>query len=143
MNVFSTKPSERQLGLGLLVLRLALGTVFLTHGGQKLFIGGFSGTASMLGRMGIPAAGIIGPVLAIVEPLAGAALVLGLFTRVAGLVVAIDMLGAIMTFHRLHGFFVPAGIEFPMMLCASGFALAMLGAGSFSVDQALSKRNPN
>jgi putative oxidoreductase len=140
MNVFSTRPSDRQLGIGLLVLRLALGAVFLVHGGQKLFIGGFGGTAGMLAQMGIPAASIIGPVLAVVEPLAGAALVLGLLTHVAGLAVAIDMLGAILTFHRLHGFFVPIGIEFPMMLCASGFALAMLGAGPFSIDEALSKR---
>jgi putative oxidoreductase len=106
-----------------------------------LFVAGFSGTAGMLARMGIPAAGIIGPTLAIVEPLAGAALVLGLFTRVAGVAIAVDMLGAILTFHRLHGFFVPMGIEFPMMLCASGFALAMLGAGPFSIDEALAKRN--
>jgi putative oxidoreductase len=141
MNVFSTRPSERQLGIGLLVLRIALGVVFLVHGGQKLFIAGFGGTAGMLAQMGIPAAGIIGPVLAVVEPLAGAALVLGLLTRVAALAVAIDMLGAILTFHRLHGFFVPMGIEFPMMLCASGVALAMLGAGPFSIDHALSKRN--
>ena len=69
---------------------------------------------------------------------------IGLLTRVAGLGVAIDMLGAILFFHRFHGFFVPMGIEFPMMLCASGLALAALGAGPFSVDHAVSgRRNSN
>jgi len=140
MNVFSTTPSQRQLGFGLLAIRLALGLVFLIHGGQKLFVGGLAGTADMLGQMGIPAAGILGPALAIIEPLAGAAIVLGLLTRIAGLAVAIDMLGAILTFHRLHGFFVPMGIEFPMMLCAGGLVLAALGAGPFSVDRQLEKR---
>jgi putative oxidoreductase len=140
MDVFATTPTQRQLGFGLLVLRLALGLVFLVHGGQKLFVGGFSGTAEMLGQMQIPAAGIIGPALAIVEPLAGVAIVLGLLTRVAGLAVAIDMFGAILTFHRLHGFFVPIGIEFPMMLCAGGLVLTALGAGPFSIDHQLAKR---
>jgi putative oxidoreductase len=140
MNVFATTPTQRQLGIALLVLRLALGLVFLVHGGQKLFVAGFAGTTSMLAQMQIPAPAVIGPALAIVEPLAGAAIVLGLLTRVAGLAVAIDMLGAILTFHRFHGFFVPMGIEFPMMLCVGGVVLATLGAGSFSVDHSLAKR---
>jgi putative oxidoreductase len=144
MNVFATFPSQRQLGVGLLILRLALGLVFLVHGGQKLFMMGMGRTAGMLSQMGVPGASLLGPLLAIAEPLAGVALVIGLLTRVAGLGVAIDMLGAILFFHRLHGFFVPMGIEFPMMLCASGLALAALGAGPFSVDHAVSgRRNSN
>ena len=140
MNVFSTTPSERQLGIGLLVLRIVLGLVFIVHGGQKLFVAGFGGTTQMLSQMNIPAAGLLGPLLAIVEPLAGAALVLGLLTRVAALAVAVDMLSAILLFHRLHGFFVPMGIEFPMMLSAAGLTLAALGAGPLSVDHALARR---
>ena len=140
MNVFATTPSQRQLGIGLLILRLALGAVFLAHGGQKLFMIGMSGTAGMLSQMGIPRAAVAGPLLAIVEPLAGAALVLGLLTRLAGLAIAIDMLGAILFFHRHHGFFIPRGIEFVMMLCATGVALAALGAGPFSIDHTLARR---
>ncbi len=78
MDVFTTTPSQRQLGYGLLVLRLALGLVFIMHGGQKLFVAGFGRTTNMLMQMNIPAAGLLGPLLAVVEPLAGAALVLGL-----------------------------------------------------------------
>jgi putative oxidoreductase len=140
MNVFATTPSSPQLGLGLLVLRLALGAVFIVHGGQKLFQLGLAGSANMMSQMGVPAPGLVGPALAIVEPLAGVALVLGLLTRVAGLAVAIDMLGAIFTFHLPNGFFVPMGIEFPMMLCASGLALALVGAGPISVDRVLDQR---
>jgi putative oxidoreductase len=140
MNVFSTTPSQQQLGVGLLLLRLALGLVFIIHGGQKLFVIGFGGTTGMLANMGIPAAGLIGPLLAIVEPLAGAGIVLGLLTRVAGLAVAVDMICAILLFHRLHGFFVPMGIEFPMMLAAGGLTLASLGAGPWSIDHAIAQR---
>ena len=140
MNLFSTTPSQRQLGLGLLVLRLALGAVFIVHGGQKLFMMGPTGTGEMLVRMGVPAATIIGPLLSVIEPLAGIGVLLGLFTRLAGLAIACDMLGAILTFHIHHGFFVPIGVEFVMMNCAAGLALAFLGAGTFSVDHAIAQR---
>jgi putative oxidoreductase len=140
MNVFATAPTPRQLGVGLLVLRLALGLVFIVHGGQKQFVFGMSGTAGMLTNMGIPGASAIGPLLAIVEPLAGVGIVLGLLIRLAGLAVAVDMFGAILLFHRPNGFFVPLGIEFPMMLCAGGIALALMGAGRFSFDHSISDR---
>ena len=140
MDVFTTTLSQRQIAYGLLILRLALGLVFIMHGGNKLVIAGFDKTTAMLAQMSIPAAGFLGPFLAIVEPLAGAALVLGLLTRVAGLVVAVDMICAILLFHRMHGFYVPMGIEFPMMLAASGLTLFALGAGSLSIDHAIARR---
>jgi putative oxidoreductase len=140
MNLFSTAPTRRQLGVALLVLRLALAAVFIVHGGQKLFIMGFSGTAGMLMQMGIPGAGVIGPILAVVEPLAGVGVLLGLFTRLAGLAIACDMLGAILTVHIHNGFFVPMGIEFVMMNCVTGVALAILGAGPYSIDHAIEQR---
>lgn len=140
MNLFATTPSQRQLGLGLLVLRLALGAVFIVHGGQKLFTMGPSGTAGMLANMGVPAASIVGPLLSVIEPLAGVGVLLGLLTRLSGLAIAIDMLGAILTFHIQHGFFVPIGVEFVMMNCAAGLALAALGGGPLSIDQLIAQR---
>ena len=140
MKLLSTAPTQRQLGVALLILRLALGAVFIIHGGQKLFVMGPSGTGGMLMQMRIPAASVIGPILAIVEPLAGVCVLLGLFTRLAGLAIACDMLGAILTFHIHNGFFVPMGIEFVMMNCASGLVLAMVGAGSLSIDHAIDQR---
>lgn len=140
MNLFSTTPTQRQLAFGLLILRLALAAVFIIHGGQKAFLMGPSGTGGMLTQMGVPGAGVIGPMLSLVEPLAGVGVLLGLLTRLAGLAIACDMLGAILTFHIHHGFFVPGGIEFVMMNCAAGLALAALGAGPFSIDHAIDQR---
>ena len=94
----------------------------------------------MLSNMGVPGANVIGPLLAIVEPLAGVGIVLGVLTRLAGLAVAVDMICAILLFHRLHGFFVPMGVEFPMMLAAGGLTLAALGAGPLSVDHSIAGR---
>jgi putative oxidoreductase len=140
MNLFSTTPSQRQLAVGLLALRIALAAVFIVHGGQKLFMAGFAGTTNMMAGMNVPAPSLIGPLLAIVEPLAGVCVLLGLFTRVAGLAIAVDMFSAIMLFHRHNGFFIPMGIEFVMMNCAAGFALAALGGGQFSIDSLIARR---
>ena len=140
MNLFSTTPTQRQLGVALLILRLALGAVFIVHGGQKLFMMGPSGTGGMLMQMGVPGAAVIGPILSVLETLAGVGVLLGLLTRLAGLAIACDMLGAILTFHIHHGFFVPMGVEFVMMNCATGLALAALGAGPFSIDHAIEQR---
>jgi putative oxidoreductase len=114
--------------------------VFIVHGGQKLFVMGPNGTAGMLMQMGIPGAAVIGPILSVVEPLAGVCVLLGLLTRLAGLAIACDMLGAILTFHIHNGFFVPMGVEFVMMNCAAGITLAALGAGPFSIDHAIDQR---
>ena len=50
------------------------------------------------------------------------------------------MFGAIVMFHSKHGFFVPMGIEFPLMLCVSALALIALGAGPYSADHAIDRR---
>ena len=42
MSLF-TKPSDRQTDIGLTILRVAIGAIFMAHGGQKLFVWGFDG----------------------------------------------------------------------------------------------------
>lgn len=140
MNLFSTTPTQRQLAFGLLILRIALAAVFIIHGGQKLFMMGPGGTAGMFTQMSIPAAGVFGPIITFLEPLAGVCVLLGVLTRIAGFAIACDMFGAILTFHIRHGFFVPMGIEFVMMNCAAGLGLAALGAGPISIDHAIARR---
>ena len=126
---------------GLTVLRVVVGIVFLVHGGQKLFIWGFHGVAGFLGGLGIPFPIFSGVVLTLVELLAGAALVLGLLTRWAALLLALEMLVAILTFHLKHGFFVPAGVEYPLMLLTANVTLLLSGPGAASVDGLIAKRD--
>ncbi len=126
---------------GLAVLRVILGVVFLMHGGQKLFIWGFHGVAGFLGGLGIPFPAFSGVVLTVVELLGGVALVLGLLTRWAALLLAIDMLVAILAFHLKHGFFMPAGVEYPLMLLTANVTLLLSGPGAASVDGAIAKRD--
>ena len=74
---------SRRVDTGLLILRIVIGVVFLMHGGQKLFVFGFGGVTGAFGQMGVPMPAITGPLAAIVEFLAGGALVIGLLTRLA------------------------------------------------------------
>ena len=134
--------TPRQLSLGLTVLRVVTGIIFAAHGGQKLFVYGLDGVAGSFGQMGLPMAGLLGPLVAFVEFFGGLALVLGLVTRLAGLGLAAVMLGAITLVHLPNGFFSPNGVEFPMALLASALALAATGAGAYSVDGLIASRRP-
>lgn len=125
----------------LALLRLVVGTVFIAHGAQKLFQYGLAGVAGSFGQMGIPMAEIAGPAAAFVEFFGGVALVLGLLTRLAGVGLAITMLGAIFFAHLAQGFFAQnGGYEFPLTLAAATAALALAGAGRWSLDALIAQR---
>ena len=140
MSVLSATPTARQIDLALLLVRLAVGAIFIAHGAQKIFVYGFAGVAGSFGQMGVPMPGIMGPLVAIVEFAGGIALVLGLLTRLAAIALAIDMLGAMLLVHLAGGFFLPAGVEFALLLFLACLALAIAGAGAISIDNSIAGR---
>ena len=139
MSVFSSA-SERQVNIGLAILRVVVGAIFVAHGGQKIFVFGFDGVAGAFGQMGIPMAGILGPFVALVELFGGLALITGLLTRVASFGLLSTMVVAILQVHLKNGFFAPTGIEFPLSLLGSTALIAFAGAGKFSIDNLISRR---
>ena len=135
-----TRTDSSRVDLALTVLRVVAGIVFAAHGAQKIFVYGFAGVAGSFGQMGVPMAGIVGPAVALIEFFGGLALVAGLFTRLASFGLAAVMLGAMSLVHLANGFFSPDGVEFSLTLFAAATALAIAGAGRFSLDHMLAAR---
>ena len=139
MSIFSS-PSDRQVNIGLAVLRVIVGAIFVAHGGQKIFVYGFDGVAGAFGQMGIPMAEILGPFVALVELFGGLALITGLLTRLASLGLLSTMAVAILQVHLKNGFFNPNGIEFPLALFGATALTMLAGAGKFSIDSLIGKK---
>jgi putative oxidoreductase len=135
----SARSIPRQLDGGLALLRIVVGTIFIAHGAQKLFVFGLAGVSGAFGQMGIPLPGVTGPLVAVLEFAGGIALVFGLLTRLTAFGLGINMLGAMALVHWKGGFFLPSGIEFTLMLFGASAALVLTGAGAFSLDHALSR----
>ena len=122
---------EKLKPLGLLVLRLAVGASFMFHGYPKLsdpahWLKAFPG-------FGFPSD--FAYISGILELFGGGMLVLGLFTRGAGLLLAIEM-GLVLsrTILPKAGIYAFPQYEVPLLLGAAALALATTGAGVISLD---------
>jgi putative oxidoreductase len=120
------------------ILRIILGFLFAAHGWQKFNEFTIAGTQASFAKMGVPAAEIAAPAVAVLELAGGIALVVGILTRVVAALLAVDMLGALSLVHAPAGIFASAGgYELVLVLAAAALAVALTGAGRISVDRAL------
>ena len=113
----------------LFVLRLFVGAVFIAHGALKLF-GGLKGFAGFLQQAGVPAPEIMAPLVAAVEFLGGVALVLGLGTRTAAIVLSVVMIVAMATVTLKAGF--AGGYDINLALLGGLLALLLAGPGKIA-----------
>src|SRR5258708_8245943 len=107
--------------VGLLLLRLALGLIFFTHGYPKLAPCG-AGMQSFFVDHGLP--GYFVYIAGVLEVFGGILLALGLFTRPAALLLAIEMGVAIWKVHSTGGYLAVHDYEFPLAMLAGRFAHA-------------------
>jgi putative oxidoreductase len=126
---------EKLKPLALLLLRLGLGIIFVSHGYPKLFTH-LQQTTEGFVKMGFPA--YFAHIAGVLEFFGGILLIVGLFTRIAGLLLAAEMAVALV---KVHGMFSnPMNVhnyEFPLALAVGSFALAGVGAGLVSLDHAI------
>lgn len=122
--------------VGLLGLRIALGIIFIAHGYPKLaHLRGGAQMQSFFVEHGLP--GYFVYIAGVIETFGGGLLLLGLFTRAAALLLAMEMCVAIWKVHSGHGYLAVHDYEFPLTLAAACLALATVGAGLISLDQPL------
>lgn len=126
--------------LAMLLARVALGVVLVAHGAQKFFTYGMAGTTESFSGMGIPAPQAAALFAGIVELVGGAGLILGAATSVIGLLVVLDMVGALVLVHLSNGVFVEqGGFELVAALGAGALILSVTGPGAWSVDHLLGR----
>lgn len=131
-----------------LILRIALGLIFLAHGSQKMlgWFGGY-GWAGTMGfftqTMHIPA--FLAAVAILTEFFGGLAIILGVLTRPAALGLSITMLVAMFKVSLPNGFFLDLqgpkdGIEYSLILLCVALYFVIRGAGQISLDKVISDR---
>lgn len=141
----STTPSrnlaiDRSAGVGLLLIRVALGVVFVVTGVGKVFQVGpdavtVAAFAGLISDLGFPAPTALAWFVSLLELVGGALLLLGFLTRYAAGLLAVDMAVATFLYHLSNGFAVSdGGYEYTFVLLCAAAALAFTGPGRYSVS---------
>lgn len=123
--------------LGLFILRVGLGAIFLMHGLGKLvgppFAGqGMAATTGFMASLGFPLPAVTAWLAMLVETVGGAALVLGSGARVAALLLAIEMVVAAVKFDLGRGF--AGGYELNLALITGLLCVVLGGPGILAIQ---------
>jgi putative oxidoreductase len=127
------------MGIGLLLLRLAVGLTMAAHGTQKLFgwFGGhgLKGTGGFLESLGFRPGRRHALMAGLAEAGGGLLLATGLVTPLGAALIVSVMLVAVATVHGKNGFFATSGgYEYNLVLAGAALALAFIGPGAVSLD---------
>jgi putative oxidoreductase len=127
------------IDLGLLVIRLVIGVLFIGHGAQKLFgwFGGhgLKGTGGWFESIGMKPGVTMALVAGLSELVGGILFALGLLTPLAAILIAATMFMAIVKVHGQNGLWATSnGYEYNLTLLAVAIGIALIGPGQYAVD---------
>lgn len=117
-----------------LLLRVALGILFLAHFGLKVFVFTVPGFVGYFASLGLPA--ILAYAVLALEFFGGLALILGIYAPLVALPLALEMLGTILFAHGVNGWLFTnkgGGWEFPAFWTVVLIALFLLGDGAMAL----------
>jgi putative oxidoreductase len=131
------------MNLGLFILRVVVGLLFVGHGAQKLFGiwggHGLTGTAGFFEGIGLKPGRVHATSAGVLEFGGGALLALGLLTPIASAALIAVMAAAVISVHYTKGLWsTNGGYEYNLVLSSAAFALAATGPAAWSLDHALS-----
>lgn len=121
-----------------LLLRTALGTMFIAHGLLKVLVITPAGTAGFFESLGVP--GLFAYLTIGAELVGGALLVLGVQTRAVSLALLPVLVGSIVLVHGSNGWLFTnenGGWEYSAFLVLACLVQAMLGNGALSLGDLL------
>lgn len=124
-----------------LLLRVALGVLFLAHGLAKVFVFTPAGFVNYFATLGLPA--VVAYAIIALEILGGAALVLGIYAPLVALPLAVEILGTIVLVHWKYGWPFSnkgGGWEFPAFWLVALIALFLLGDGALAMRPVTRRR---
>ena len=129
-----------QRGNAYLILRVAAGFVLLWHGQTKFFVFGLAGVEGFFESMHLPLAAVLAPLVSILELFGGIAIILGAFTRLLGIWMAVQF-GLITIWVKPiligRGFSGESGSELDLLLFVVGVLLATHGPGKAALGPKL------
>ncbi len=130
----------RLAGLAPLVVRVIVGIIMALHGWQKLQ-GDLAGFGQRLGELGVPLPVFMAYVVMLAELIGGILLIVGLLSRLAALVLAIELVVAILLVKVNVGLISPPGgppgAELDLALIAGFLVILLAGPGRLSLDHVL------
>lgn len=121
--------------VGIALLRVALGVMWIAHAGLKYFVFTLPGTVQFFESVGLP--GVLAYPVFVAELLGGIALVAGFYARQVSLLLLPVMLGAAFV-HIGNGWVFSApggGWEYPVFLTVASIALWLIGDGAYAVKR--------
>ena len=143
MRTLSLSPLAQLAGLAPLAVRVIVGAIMFAHGLQKLTqVGPGNFGAQALAGLGVPLPVFMGYVVTLVEVVGGLLLIVGLFSRLAALLLTIHLAVAILLVKVNVGFLSPmgspgVGAELDLALIAGLLVILFAGPGRLSIDHAL------